>query len=343
MKRIFALILSLTMVLSLAACGKTAASPASTGSDAESEPVKTAEPEKTTEPEEVNWVPEQNIEYIVGFAAGGGMDVMARTVATYIDLDGQAAYVTNIEGSGSAVAGMEFYFREPDGYSFYVSSPESQACNYFNGALTENLNANCVPVASMCYDCNVICVSANSPYNTMEELLAAAKENPGSITFASISIGSYMHTSALSLMEITGAEFNYVPYDSAAKSRTAVLGNNADVLWCQISEAKAYVESGDLKILATTTQERTEYYPDVPTMAELGYDCEMGLHRSFWLPAGTPDEIVNYYNEALYEVYNNPEFQAVISDLGYVLMYNDPAEMKTIAAEVQAWAEALLG
>ena len=282
------------------------------------------------------------MEYIVGFAAGGGMDTMARAVATYIDLNGQSSYVTNIEGSGSAVAGMEFYHRDPDGYSFYVSSPESQACNYCNGALTENLNADCVPVASMCYDCNVICVGANSPYSTMEELMDAVRANPGEITFASISIGSYMHTSALSLMELTGLEFNYVPYDSAAKSRTAVIGGNEDVLWCQIAEAKAYVDSGDLKILATTTKDRTEYYPDIPTMAELGYPCEMGLHRSYWLPAGTPDEIVDYYNDALFAVFNNEEFREIISGLGYVLMYNGPEEMVSITAEVQAWAEDIL-
>ncbi|MCD7790149.1 MAG: tripartite tricarboxylate transporter substrate binding protein [Bacteroides thetaiotaomicron] len=270
------------------------------------------------------------------------MDTMARTIATYIDLDGQTAYVTNIEGSGSAVAGMEFYHRDPDGMSFYVSSPESQASNYCNGALTENLNADCVPVASMCYDCNVICVGANSPYETIEDLMEAAAANPGEITLASISLGSYMHTSALGLMKITGLDFNYVPYDSATKSRTAVIGGNEDVLWCQISEAKSYVESGDLRILATTTMERTEYYPDIPTMTELGYECEMGLHRSFWLPAGTPDEIVDYYNKALYEVFCNEEFSGIISDLGYVLMYNDPDEMKDIVANVQAEIEELL-
>ncbi len=334
MKRIFALILTMAMTLTLASCGQQKSEPA--------QPAAEPAPEQTAEPAAEAWVPETNVEYIVGFAAGGGMDTMARAIATYIDLDGQSAYVTNIEGSGSAVAGMEFYHRDPDGYSFYVSSPESQACNYCNGALTENLNADCVPVASMCYDCNVICVGANSPYNTMEELLEAIKANPGSISLASISIGSYMHTSALSLMELTGVEFNYVPYDSASKSRTAVIGGNEDVLWCQISEAKAYVESGDLKILATTTKERTDYYPDIPTMAELGYECEMGLHRSFWLPAGTPDEIVSYYDNALNEVFNNEEFREVISGLGYVLMYNGPEEMKTIAAEVQTWAEDLL-
>ena len=121
-----------------------------------------------------------------------------------------------------------------------------------------------------------------------------------------------------------------------------MIGGNEDVLWCQISEAKSYVESGDLKILATTTHERTDYYPDIPTMGDLGYDCELGLHRSYWLPAGTPDEIVSYYDQALFEVFNNQDFRDIIEGLGYILMYNDAEEMSVITTEVNSWAENFL-
>lgn len=292
---------------------------------------------------ESTWKPTETVNAIVPFAAGGGMDALARAVAQYIDLDGQSMYVTNIEGGGGNIGGMEAYHSPNDGYTLYFGSPQANACNYLSGGLTENLNEEMVYVACLAEDVNVLTVGADSEFETFEDVVEVAKENPGAISIASVGSGNSMEASAADVWIQADVEFTYVPYDSASKSRTAVLGGHADLLWSQLAEAKTYIDSGELRILAVAADERVDFYPDCPTFKELGVDTNSAISRSVMLPPETDEEIALYYNEKLKEVFDNPEFQELVQDtLGYVLIYTDYEGMKDKTAEIGAWADKMM-
>nr|WP_325199481.1 tripartite tricarboxylate transporter substrate binding protein [uncultured Oscillibacter sp.] len=341
MKRIAVLLLSLAMLLSLAACGSKGgetASPSSPAAPSESPGQETKEP---AEPE--GWKPASTVNVIVGFAAGGGMDSLARAVAQYIDLDGQSMYVTNIEGGGGNIGGMEAYHSDNDGYTLYFGSPQANACNYLSGGLSENLNEEMVYICCMAEDVNVLTVGAGSPYQTFEDVVAAAQANPKGISIASVGSGNSMEASAADVWLQAGVEFTYVPYDSASKSRTAVLGGHSDLLWSQLAEAKSYIDSGELRILAVAADERVSFYPDCPTFKELGVDTASAISRSVMLPPGADEAVARYYDEKLHEVFENPDFQAVVQDtLGYVLIYTDYDGMKDKTASLGQWAEKMM-
>ncbi|MBQ9330382.1 MAG: hypothetical protein IJ221_05280 [Oscillibacter sp.] len=342
MKRILAAALCLMMVLSLAACGGSKTPQQSTSTPAATQP-QTSEPAQTAEPETPAWKPTSTVNVIVGFAAGGGMDSLARAVAQYIDLDGQTMYVTNVEGSGGNIGGMEAYHSDNDGYTLYFGSPQANACNYLSGGLAAPLNDEMVYVACLAEDVNVLTVAANSPYETFEDVVAAAKAAPGDITIASVGSGNSMEASAADVWMQAGVEFTYVPYDSASKSRTAVLGGHENLLWSQLAEAKSYIDSGELRILAVAAEERVSFYPDCPTFKELGVDTTSAISRSVMLPPGADEAIARYYDEKLHAVFENPDFQAVVQDqLGYVLIYTGYDGMKDKAASVGTWAARMM-
>lgn len=297
----------------------------------------------TDSTETQSWKPTSSVNVIVGFAAGGGMDSLARAVAQYIDLDGQAMYVTNIEGSGGNIGGMEAYHSDNDGLTLYFGSPQANACNYLSGGLTENLNEEMVYVACLAEDVNVLTVPSSSPYQSFEDVVEAAKAKPNSLTIASVGSGNSMNASAADVWMQAGIELVYVPYDSASKSRTAVLGKHEDLLWSQLAEAKTYIDSGELRILAVAAEDRVSFYPDVPTFKELGVDTTSAISRSVMLPPNTNEEIARYYDAKLREVFNNEEFQKLVQDkLGYVLIYTDYDGMKEKAATIGEWANKMM-
>lgn len=341
LKRLVAIVLCALMTVSMVTgCGssKTTSTPPADTSTAAPPAENTQEPAK-----EESWKPTSTVEVIVGFAAGGGMDSLARAVAQFIDLDGQTMYVTNIEGSGGNIGGMEAYHRDNDGYTLYFGSPQANACNYLSGGLSADLNNEMVYVACLAEDVNVLTVGASSPYQTFEDVVEAAKAKPGDISIASVGSGNSMNASAADVWMQAGVEFTYVPYDSASKSRTAVLGGHEDLLWSQLAEAKSYIDSGELRLLAVAAEDRVGFYPDVPTFKELGVDTTSAISRSVMLPPNTDEAIARYYDAKLREVFDNPEFQAVVQDkLGYVLIYTDYDGMKDKAATIGAWADKMM-
>lgn len=289
---------------------------------------------------EEGWKPEAPVNLIVPYAAGGGLDLMARTIAQYIDLDGQTMYITNIEGGSNTIGGMEAYHADNDGLTLLMYNILAGVCDYISGALPVNLCEEMTWVACLAVDPFVFAVAADSPYESLEELIAAAKEAPGSITLAAVGSAG-VRSAALQLQHTTGAEFTFVPYDSASKARGAVLGGHEDLLFAQLPDMRTYADSGELRILAVELEERTKLAPDIPTFKELGYD---GLFytssRSLVLPPETDEEIARYYDAKIKEVFENEEFQSVMRDtLGYNMVFTGMDGMGDKIKEAIEWAE----
>ncbi len=295
--------------------------------------------EQNESPEDTSWAPTKTVETIVTFGAGGGMDNIARTIASHINLDGQSMYITNVEGAGGCIGIMEGYHSDPDGYTLMMGSPEANVTNYISGSLEAPANKDMIYICSVAYDMNVLCVAPDT-YADWPEFLAAAKANPGKLTIASVGSMNSMQTSITDVLLKADIDCIYVPFDGASKSRTATMGKNTDALWCQLAEAKPFLDSGELVAIGIAGRNRSDIVPELPTFAEMGVDAVSGIHRAVLLPPNTPDNIVAYYEEKIKAVYDKPEFKETIQDkLGYSVEWIDSKGMVECAKELQTWAE----
>ena len=187
--------------------------------------------------------PTEAVNCIVPYSAGGGTDLMVRSVASAIDLDGQTMVVTNIEGASALTGSYECYNAEPDGYTLVSVAPEAWIAQYMSGALSDPLYEELTPICVVAEDPNVLAVAASSDWQTFDDFVNYAKGAGASCTIASTSKGGSNEFFTYGLADVAGYEFTYVPYDGGSKSRTAVLGGENDAVVCQVSEIKALVDS----------------------------------------------------------------------------------------------------
>lgn len=278
--------------------------------------------------------PEKPIKLIVPYAPGGGSDTIARAIASSIDL-GQPMVITNIEGSAGTIGIMECYNSEPDGYTLLCGQPDSLIGTYLAGVLDIDVALEMPTIATLVEDMNCLVVAYDSPLNNLDDLKAYAEANPGELNWAAVGSRGTSHQWSAEIWEaLGGIKVNYIPFDSAAKARVAVLGGHADVQLCQLSEAKALVDGKEMRVLGLAAEERAPFLPDIPTFNEQGYDVVSGLHRGISCPPDTPPEIIAKLETALKEVYEDPEFISVAQDkLGFVPRFLTSEEITNIIKE----------
>lgn len=313
-----ALLLVLALSVSVFACSaSTPATVEATATDAAATEAPAAE--ATTEPTPALDYPKDTITMIVSYGAGGGSDLLARALASAIDLDGETMVCTNITGGSGTIGMMECYNAEADGYTMCLALPESYTVQILNGSLQADLFDNLILVACPVFDVDTVSVNASSEYTTLAELITYATEHPGEVTIAGVGSG-LNKLMAIDFMQKTGITLKYIPYEDSNASRAALLGDQVDVLISQACESKSYYDSGEMQVLAIASEQRASFMDTVPTFTELGYDFIAGIHRGFAVTPGTPDAIVDYLEAKIYEVYQNAEFQDNLQNsLGYNL------------------------
>lgn len=286
--------------------------------------------------------PSEPVNCIVPYSAGGGTDLMVRAVSQAVDLDGQTMVVTNIEGANALTGSYECYNAEPDGYTLVSVAPEAWIAQYMSGALADPLYSELTPICVVAEDANVLAVSANSEWENFDDFVAYAKEVGTKCTIASTSKGGSNEFFTYGLADVAGFEFTYVPYDGGSKSRTAVLGGDNDAVVCQVSEIKALVDSGDMRVLGISADERVSFF-EAPTFKEQGYDIEFGLHRSIWTTGNVNQETVDYLVNAFETACNDAACQETLLGLGYSPIYTSGADLATktdeIATALEDWAK----
>ena len=309
MKKLVALLLVMVLTVGLAACG---------GGNEQEKDISEVYPEKA-------------ITVIVPFSAGGEHDLTARVVAGRLnEMFGWNVVIQNT--SGDVAATVEYMNGDNgDGYTLFMHSPEVMSSNYASGLFTEAYYKDMIYLGNFVYDPLTICVAADSPYQTLEDLVGAAKANPGTLNWASVGSGGLNQMNAENLWAIADAEFNYVPYDDASKGRAAVLGGHADVFHSFAGGAKAAVESGQLRVLAVGSEERLDYWPEVPTLKEKGYDVITGLTRCWDTHPDTDPEIVEILTAKFKECLEDPETQRQLLDMGQAPTWMTNEEMHEYA------------
>jgi len=275
--------------------------------------------------------PTKPIKIIVPFGAGGGTDTMVRAYQKYIDLGGQPAVVVNIAGGAGSIGVMEAYYAKPDGYTIVCSGWQSMLSYYVSNYVKVPVADEMIPIATTISDPDVIAVSKNSPYKNLDALIKYAKANPGKLKWGSVGAVGSNYAASMLVWDALGIKVTYVPFDSASKSRAALLGDHIDVLLCQVSEINPVAQSGDALPILVTTKKRSEFLPKCPAMGDIGAKIDFTLYRGFWAPPKTPQPIIEVLEKAIKKVHDNPEFKKfIMNDLKYSLMFAGSKETRDI-------------
>jgi len=284
--------------------------------------------------------PTKPIELIVPYAAGGGTDAVGRALAEA--LKGalkQDVVVVNKTGGAGAVGMNEGLHAKADGYVLTMFTREVAMLPALGQAPFKPLDFKYVGNVNV--DPQLVVVSANSQYKTIEQLVAAMKENPGKVIYAASSAPNFY---AIQFSQTVGVNFKTVPFQGAAPSLTEILGGRADFGIYNPGEVKSQIESGKLIPLAVMAEKRFEGLKDVPTFKEKGMNVVCGTYRGIAVPPQTPAEVVKVLEEALAKAVKDPKFVEFMNKAQLGIEYKNSADtklmieadMKVLAAAVEA-------
>jgi tripartite-type tricarboxylate transporter receptor subunit TctC len=287
--------------------------------------------------------PSRPVRIIVGLAAGGPADLVARLIAQWLsERLGQPFVVENRTGAATNIA-TEAVVRAPaDGYTLLFVT----AANAINTSLYEKLNFNLsrdiVPVASLIRAPSVLEVNPSVPARTVPEFIAYAKANPGKLTMASSGIGAPSHVFGELFKFMTGVNLVHVPYRGAAPAVADLVAGQVQVYFDPIPNSIGYIRAGKVRPLAITSATRSEALPDVPTVSEF----VPGYEGSFWFgvgaPKATPTDIVDKLNKGINAALADPKIKARLADLGGTVLAGSPADFgKFIADETEKWGKVI--
>jgi len=285
--------------------------------------------------------PTRPVRIIVGVAAGGTLDILARVMGQWLsERLSQPFIIENRPGASTNIA-TEAVVRAPaNGYTLLSVSPS----NAINATLYEKLNftfiGDIAPVAGIIRAANVMVVNPSVPAKTVPEFIAYAKANPGKLNMSSGGNGTSQHVAGELFKMMTGVDLVHVPYRGAAPALTDLLGGQAQVMFPGMPGSIEYIRAGQLRALAVTTETRSEALPDIPTVS----DFVPGYESSQWFgvgaPKNTPIEIIDKLNKEINAGLADPKIKARLADLGGTLLAGSPADFgKLIADETEKWGK----
>jgi tripartite-type tricarboxylate transporter receptor subunit TctC len=298
-----------------------------------------------TEPAAAQTYPNRPVKIIMPFAPGGPTEFIIRLVADRLTaVMGQAFIVENRPGgAGGTVGAKSVAVAEPDGYTLLFSSPGPLVTA---AAVYKNLDYDPIksfaPIAMVIYAPQMLVVHPSIPANSVQELVAYAKSNPGKVAFGSSGYGTQPHMLGEMLKLTANIDIVHVPYRGAGQSVTDLLAGQVQMIFETTAILLPHVEGGRLRALAVATEGRSPLLPGVPTTAESGYPK---LLASFWsgllAPAGTPPAIVDKLNGAINEALKAPDMKQLIAKFGSELRIGSPQDFATfLAGETRKWADA---
>ena len=285
--------------------------------------------------------PAKPIRWLVPYAAGGGSDFLARTVAQTLSTQvGQPVLVDNKPGGNTALAAAETARAPADGYT--VLSADNGTL-VFNPALYKSLSysptKDLAPVTLMGKFPMILVVGANSGFASAKDFIAQAKAKPGGINYASAGAGSPHHL-AMELLKVEAKLFMvHVPYRGAAPALADVVGGQLPAMMVDMAAGAGFIKGGKVRALAVANPTRLPQLPDVPTFAELGYkNVEAAALVGVVVPAATPADVVNTLNRQLVAAIHEPSVNKRMVDFGVEPVGNTPAQYtELLKAETARW------
>ena len=287
--------------------------------------------------------PSQPVRVIVGFAAGGPNDILARLIGQWLAKRlGHPFVIENRPGAGSNIATEAVVHAPPDGYTLLlVGSP-----NAINASLYDRLNFNFIrdiaPVASFMRGALVLAIHPSVPAKTLPEFIVHAKANPGKLSYGSGGVGGITHITAELFKMMTGVEMVHVPYRGVAPALTDLLGGRVQALFANPAQSIPYIGAGRLRALAITAATRSEALPDIPTVGEFVPGYEASSIFGFGAPKNTPAEVIDKLNKEINAGLADPEIKARVADLDGTVLVGAPADFgKLIADDTEKWGKVI--
>lgn len=263
--------------------------------------------------------PDKPVEFIVPWGPGGGSDLLMRLVSKHLESElGQAVPVINMPGASGTVGLREASRRNNDGYTI-TQIHEGLLIAHHSGVTELNWD-DFEAVSMMTSDNSVIVVNADTGWETLEDMLEDVISSPGEYRMG-VTLGGIPHLWAVQFEESTGTEFGYVGYEGTGERLRALAGGHITVAIEDYYSARAFVENGDMNVLAAATNERIEELPDTPTLQELGHDLEFLVTRGIVVPKGTPESVISSLESALANVAESEDFQRDIENVGGSVRY----------------------
>jgi tripartite-type tricarboxylate transporter receptor subunit TctC len=287
-------------------------------------------------------VPGKPLRIVVGFAAGGGTDIMARQLAPRLsDVLGVPVVIENRPGASTALGALEVARSAPDGHTVLYT---------FNGTFTQNPHT----IATLPYDAQrdftpislaargplVLIAHPSLPVRDVRELVAYGRANPGVLNYASFGIGTSSHLFGELLARQSGVPMLHVPYKGAGDAASDLIAGRVQLMFDSATSALPQVKAGRLRALAVVAERRSPFLPDVPTFAEQGIaGIDLSGWLGFWGPAGLPPDVVATLNAAIGKVLAMPDLRDLFAQGAYEASPSTPAELDALVRDVsERWA-----
>jgi tripartite-type tricarboxylate transporter receptor subunit TctC len=286
--------------------------------------------------------PSRPVRWIVGYAAGGATDILARLIGQYVgEKLGQPFVIENRTGASSNIATETVINAAPDGHTLLLVNP----ANAINATLYDKLNFNFLRdialTAALIRVPNVMAVNPELPAHSVAEFIAYARANAGKVNFGSGGAGTSVHMCGELFKMLAGIDMVHVPYRGAAPAvMDLIAGHGIDVVFDNLPGSIGHIRGGKLRALAVTTTTRSDALPDVPTVAETlpGYDASAWFGMG--APKATPTEIIDRLNTAVNAALVDPKMSAKLAELGGTPIPMTPSEFtRLVSDETEKWGK----
>lgn len=289
--------------------------------------------------------PSRSIKLIVPFPPGGAADIIARIYADKLsEALKQPIVVENKAGAGTAIAADAAAKADPDGYTLSLA-PAGQLTilPHLNKTITYDPFKSFAPVSLLASVPYVVAASPETPISNLKELIAAAKKEPGKLTYSSCGSGTLCHLSGELFKSLTGTDLLHVPFKGSAPAINALLGNQVNLAFDTLTVLAPQIRDGKVKGLAITSRERSPQLPDVPTAAEAGLsDYVVDSWFGLVVPAATPGDIVQRLNTEVIRIGNLPDVRERLGSQGLSVTTSTPeAFSQTIKSDYARWGKVI--
>jgi tripartite-type tricarboxylate transporter receptor subunit TctC len=279
--------------------------------------------------------PSRTITIVVPFTAGGGVDSVARLLAEDLKASlGQPVVVDNVPGASGMIGAQRVARADPDGYTLLLASAGEIAVNPHLKKMSYDPQRDLTPVGLVARVPNVLAVGGGTPFRTLDDLLAAAKAAPGTLTYATSGVGNPQHLAGALFDKLAGVATIHTPYRGAAQQITDVVGGHVDATYASLAAILPFIQEGKARAIAVTSAQRLPALPNVPALAEhpglAGYEVVNWF--GLFAPAGTPQPVIDRLNIALRGSLDQPAARTRLESLGMLPSPGTPSEFTAFVA-----------